>query len=191
MNDARATPSSNKRISKILLMSAASIVSGMIPMVSHAWFFIIPLPNLAKPPALQKIIDALERSNETKAIAYVSEDKTFGSKQWVWGHHSGGNTQQLTEQIALQKCEATLNATKSQTAGGQPLYDFGAKKCELHEFTNPYKQPANAPTPQSDTSKPSQSDVESRLQNIKSLFDKGLLTKEDYDLKRQEIMKSL
>lgn len=103
---------------------------------AHSFFFFIPIPNLSKPPALEKIIDALEKSNETKAIAYASEDKTFGSKQWVWGSYSGQSTQEDADRIALAKCTASLVNSKNAKAGNQPIYDFGKKVCELHAFAN-------------------------------------------------------
>ncbi len=103
---------------------------------SSAFFFFIPIPNLAKPAPLSTIIDALEKSEETKAVAYASEDKTFGSKFWVWGHYSGHVLQPEADSIALSRCRAALANAKSQQAGGKPLYDFGSKVCELHNFTN-------------------------------------------------------
>ena len=67
---------------------AAVGVATLMPNAASAFFFIIPIPNLAKPPQLNALIEALEKSDETKAVAYVSEDKTFGSKYWVWGRRS-------------------------------------------------------------------------------------------------------
>ena len=186
--------------SNVIVRYTLLLLSAAMPISSYAWFFILPIPNFAKPPALEKIIQALENSKETKAIAYVSEDKTFGTKYWVWGHHTNGATQQITEQIALQRCEASLQTAKQQKEGGQPLYDYGQKKCELHAFQNPYVPPPTpqvtptAPSPQS-TSIPQQQqqqqDIETRLQGLKSLLDKGLLTKEEYEQKRQDILKAL
>lgn len=103
---------------------------------AHAFFFIIPIPNIAKPPVLQKTIDALEKSEETKALAYVSEDKTFGSKYWVWGHFVGKTTQEEANHQALSKCQSSLANAKAQQVGGSTLYDFGNKSCELYEFEN-------------------------------------------------------
>lgn len=103
---------------------------------AHAFFFIIPIPNLAKPASLGKVIDALEKSEETKAVAYASEDKTFGSKQWVWGIYSGHVPQAEADRIAMARCQTSLANSKAQSAGGKPLYDFGTKSCELHNFSN-------------------------------------------------------
>ena len=100
------------------------------------FFFFIPIPSYAKPPQLDKIIDALEQSSETKAVAYVSEDKTFGSKYWVWGQYSGRATQEEANRIALAQCEGGLNKAKNETVGGKPLYDYGKKACELYAFKN-------------------------------------------------------
>jgi len=112
----------------------AAVLALALP--SHAWFLILPIPNFAKPTQLQSLIDALEKSNETKAVAYVSEAKTFGGKYWVWGHFSGHVLQPEADRIALERCAASLLNAKNQSAGGQPLYDFGDKKCELYEFEN-------------------------------------------------------
>ena len=103
---------------------------------ASAFFFLIPLPNLAKPPALNSLIEALEKSDETKAVAYVSEDKTFGTKNWVWGHYAGHVLQPEADRLAMDKCQAALANAKAQQAGGKPLYDFGTKSCELHSFVN-------------------------------------------------------
>jgi len=104
--------------------------------ISNAQILFFPLPNLSKPDPLQKIIDALEKSDETKAVAYASEDKTFGSKNWVWGHIAGAMSQEEANKTALMTCEAGLNRAKSEQAGGKPIYDFGKKQCELHKFKN-------------------------------------------------------
>jgi len=116
------------------LLTAISVVG--LSTQAHAFFFIFPLPNLAKPAQLNSLIDALEKSEETKAVAYVSEDKTFGQKMWSWGHYSGHVPQAEADRLALAACRTSLANSKSQAAGGKALYDFGAKDCELHSFTN-------------------------------------------------------
>lgn len=105
---------------------------------ANAQFFIfpIPLPNTEKPPQLKQVIDALEKSSDTKAVATISEDKTFGSKYWNWGYVSGEMSQEEADRIALASCTINLDQMKAQSAGGKPLYDFGKKKCELHVFKN-------------------------------------------------------
>ena len=156
---------------------------------ANAWFFIFPIPNLAKPPALEKIIDALEKSSEVRALAYASENKTFGSKQWVWAYHTNGKNQQDADQLALKKCEETLRNMKSQVVGGQPLYDFGGQTCKLHEFTNVSPAPATAQTETPVIQ--NKSSVEEKLVELKGLFDKGLITQEEYDEKRKELLKEI
>lgn len=118
-------------IRRLALMVAALLVSA-----DAFAIIIIPIPNLAFPAALGKIRDALEKSTETKALATVGEDKIFGSKQWVWGQASGKMTQADADQLALRRCETSLANQKSQMVGGQPLYDFGSKKCELYKFAS-------------------------------------------------------
>lgn len=114
----------------------ALLIIGLIE-INHAQaILIIPLPNLSMPAGFQKIVDAYEKSNETKAVALASEDKTFGSKQWVIGHFSGSVTQEEANQRAMNACDNSLRIAKDQRAGGQPLYNFGEKKCELHKFQN-------------------------------------------------------
>ena len=102
---------------------------------SFAWF-IFPIPNFRKPPALERLIDTLEQSTETKAIAYVSEDKTFGTKYWLFGHYVGKLSQQEADKIALEKCNTALEKGKLAEIGGVKTYDYGDKKCQLHEFSN-------------------------------------------------------
>jgi len=97
---------------------------------------IIPLPNVAIPATFQKIIDAYESSTETKAVALASEDKTFGSKQWVIGHFSGMVTQDEANGRAMSSCLQALDQAKKQSVAGKQLYDFGNKTCELYNFKN-------------------------------------------------------
>jgi hypothetical protein len=97
---------------------------------------IIPLPNLGFPPQLSAIRDALENSTDTKALATAAEDKTFGARMWVWGQAAGKMTQADADDQAMRRCEASLANAKRQAAGGQPLYNFGSKRCELYKFEN-------------------------------------------------------
>lgn len=121
-------------LTRLTIRLGFATLLSLITANAYAWIFFFPIPNLAKPGPLQQIIDALEKSTETRALAFVSEDKTFGSKYWVWGQHTGSITQEEANRTAIAKCEASLRNVKSQAAGGQPLYDFGNKQCELHPF---------------------------------------------------------
>jgi hypothetical protein len=47
------------------------------------------------------------------------------------------------------------------------------------------------PTSTTPSSAATQGDVDARLQKPKALFDKGLITQEDYDRRRAEIVRSL
>ncbi len=134
---------------KILIVATAA----MVAMQANA-IIIIPIPNLAFPAPLGAIRDAFEKSNDTKALATVSEDKIFGSRYWVWGHVSGKMTQADANAQAMSKCELSLQNIKAQSVGGQPLYNFGSKKCELYKFQNvtvnlpdPAPVPVAAPAP--------------------------------------------
>jgi hypothetical protein len=51
--------------------------------------------------------------------------------------------------------------------------------------------PVAPPAPMAAPAAPAMSDAEQRLVNIKRLYDKGLLTKAEYEKKRQEIIKGL
>jgi hypothetical protein len=103
---------------------------------ANAFFFFIPIPNIAKPPKLQQIIDALEKSDETKSVASVSENKSFGTKQWIWGHIAGEMTQEDADKQALMVCERGLQQAKNEKVGGKSIYDFGSRQCELYKFAN-------------------------------------------------------
>jgi len=103
---------------------------------ANAILFFVPIPNFSKPPQLEKIIETLEKSDETKAVAIVSEDKTFGTKNWIWGHIAGVMTQAAADRYALDSCEQSLNKARTEKLGGKQLYDFGNKKCELFQFKN-------------------------------------------------------
>jgi hypothetical protein len=172
---------------------------------ANAFFFFIPIPNLAKPADLQKLIDAYEKSSETKAVAFASEDKTFGAKQWVWGHKSGVMTQEDANNIAMRACEASLANVKSRLAGGQPVYDFGQKRCELHKFTNetvmlppvapviitpPVVMPTIVTAP-IETPKVEESATAKKLKELDSLLNQKLITQEEYEKKRKEILSNL
>jgi hypothetical protein len=161
---------------------------------ANAFFFFFPLPNISKPPALQKIIDALEKSTDTKAVAYVSEDKTFGSKQWTWGQISGVMTQEEANSKAMKTCDESFQKLKVQTVGGQPLYNFGSKSCELHKFSNEtVNSPIKEPTPSignqiQQTTDANENQVTKKLKELESLLQQNLITKEEYEVKRKEIL---
>lgn len=157
---------------------------------AHAIFFFIPMPNLAKPAELQKLIDAYEKSSETKAVAYVSEDKAFGSKQWVWGHKSGMMTQDEANSIAMSTCEASLMKIKSQLAGGKPIYEFGQKRCELYKFANETVMLPKV-TPVEPPPKVEESPIAKKLRELDGLFNQKLITQEEYETKRKEILSSM
>jgi hypothetical protein len=121
---------------KVTLRILAIALAFLLSTNANAWFFIFPIPNLAKPGPLQATIDALEKSEETRALAFVSEDKSFGSKYWAWGKYSSSEVSQETaDRYALDQCEGSLRNAKAKSEGGQTLYNFGDKKCELHPFT--------------------------------------------------------
>jgi hypothetical protein len=160
---------------------------------ANAWFFFVPIPNLAKHPELQKIIDAYEKSSETKAVAFVSEDKTFGSKQWIWGHKSGYMTQDEANSIAMRTCSNELARMKAMLAGGQPIYDFGQKRCELYKFSNEtVSLPSITPTETVSIEQPKveESKTAKKLRELDSLLKQQLITQEEYDKKRKEILYS-
>ncbi len=133
---------------------------------AFAFFFFFPIPNFAKPPQLQKIIDALETSDETKAVAFVSENKSFGTKQWIWGNIAGEMTQEEADKQALMVCDKGLQKAKNEKVGGKPLYDFETKQCELYEFKNKsVKLPTNG---QAKISSSSQQISASQIENNSS-----------------------
>ena len=194
----------------VLLLSTTNL--------AHAFFFFFPIPNLAKPPALQNLVNALEKSTETKALAYVSEDKTFGGKMWVWGHYAGVATQDDANSRALSACEQSLNKASSQLAGGQPIHNFGSKRCELHEFTNktlklpvvqettvtttapsselkkelpPSLPPAALPSEPIPTTSLGAQSLELKLKQLQSLFEQKLISKEEYEQKKKNLLDAL
>lgn len=199
---------------------------------------IIPLPNLGFPPAVEKLRDALEKSTDTKALATVGEDKTFGSRQWTWGYTSGKMTQADANDRALRMCEANLVVQKNQTAGGQPLYNFGSRSCELYKFTNvtlslpdppPPPPPApvapaavstpavsETPPPQAPAPAPASSpapaaapapvvpanvppaaipnsagDIVQKMRDLDALYKQNLITKDEYERKKKQLLDTL
>ena len=192
---------------------------------------IIPIPNLGFPPALGKIRDALEKSTDTKALATVGEDKTFGSRYWVWGHSAGKMTQADADSAAMRGCETSLTTAKSQTAGSQPLYDFGKNRCELYKFANvtvnlpvavtldvaqpstpqstavaviidtpvPMQQPSATPAieiapvqrnAQQNAAGPT-SDIVSKMRDLDALYRQSLISKEEYEKKKKQLLDAL
>lgn len=119
----------------VALLSLLVVASAVVPRPANAFIFlIIPIPNVAKPPQLQKVIDALSKSTQTHAVAYVAEKKVFASRQWTWADVAGEMSQEEADQQALDRCNQSLQALKDKTAGGQALYDFGTNTCKLHQF---------------------------------------------------------
>ena len=172
---------------------------------------LIPLPNLGFPPGIGKIRDALEKSTDTKALATVGEDKTFGARQWAYGQASGKITQADADALALSRCEAGLKNLKGQVAGGQPLYDFGNNKCELYKFRNvtlnlPDLAPAPPPPPAAVppaalTAEPPpppaaappvetkiKVDIVQKMRDLDSLLKQGLINQDDYDRKKTQLL---
>ena len=108
------------------------------------------MPNLAKPAELQKLIDAYEKSSETKAVAYVSEE----------------------------------------LAGGKPIYEFGQKRCELYKFANETVMLPKV-TPVEPPPKVEESPIAKKLRELDGLFNQKLITQEEYETKRKEILSSM
>ncbi len=102
---------------------------------AHAFPFLIPIPMDRKPATLNSLIEALEKSDATKAIAYTHEDKLTGSKRWVWGYYTGPVSQQEANTIAMSRCENALTDVKTRQVDGRLLFKFGSKTCELHQFS--------------------------------------------------------
>ena len=167
------------------------------PIGANAWFIFFPIPNLSKPAPLNALIDALEKSDETKAVAFAAEDKTFGQKMWVWGHHAGKIMQEEADRVALGRCEASLARSKAQQAGGQPLYDFGKKKCELYTFVNKtvWVKPPEPPAPVQPSTpavvQPEISRTERKLRELDELLKSKLISEEEYAEKRKTILSEM
>ena len=190
------------------LLIASSYASAII---------IIPIPNLAFPDVIGKTRDALEKSSDTKALATVGEDKVFGSRQWTWGQVSGKMTQADADAQALSKCEANLRSLKAQAVGGQTLYNFGSKKCELYKFQNvtlnlpdpvpitpatlvtapivKQDEPAAASptvtpvqTPSTTTATKSGTATLQKLQDLDNLLKQGLINQDDYNRKKKQFL---
>lgn len=114
-----------------LFLVGATFSSG-----ANAWFFfLVPLPT-GWPPALKGLTERLAESKQTKALAFVGEDKTFGSKYYVWGHYVGELPQKEANKIALKNCQAQLAKAKLDMVGDAPRWDFGNEKCSLYAFSN-------------------------------------------------------
>jgi hypothetical protein len=101
---------------------------------ANALLVFMPYPKPAMPLELQNIIDSLNKSSETKAIAFVFEDMEFGVVRWIWGHKSGLMTQEEANTIAMRSCTEELTKMKAMQTDGQPSYHFGQKRCELYKF---------------------------------------------------------
>ena len=186
----------------------------------HGCFFIMfPIPNLSKPAELQKTIDALEKSDETKALAYTSEAGVFGARMYVWGKYASTTlSQSEVDRMALAACENSLANYKGMTEGGQPKYNFTGSKCEMYQFsikpnsvsssqTTRVQPPPVAPQPTapikitapSDGDKPianplyssPEMTTEKKLQTLETLRATQLITEQEYQQKRKEILQGL
>ena len=199
----------NRNILAAIVLFTTSHYAGAI--------ILIPLPNLAFPDVISKTRDALEKSNDTKALATVGEDKVFGSRQWTWGQVSGKMTQADADAQAISKCEANLRSLKSQAVSGQPLYNFGNKSCELYKFQNvtlnlpdpvlvipapvvatpviKQDEPLTASptvtatqTPSTTTAIKSGTATIQKLQELDSLLKQGLINQDDYNRKKKQFL---
>ncbi len=101
---------------------------------AQAFLLLVPLPTLGKPRELQSLIDALERSEQVRALAYVVEPRRFGDRHWVFAHAAGAPTQAQAERDALETCRIALQAARTERVGGVLRWDFGDRDCELHAF---------------------------------------------------------
>jgi hypothetical protein len=152
---------------------------------------IIPIPNFRFPPIISKTRDALEKSSETKALATVSEDKSFGAKMWAYGDASGSMTQADADSQALRKCENMLQNFKSQTKGGQSLFDFGNNKCELYKFSNVTNN-SPEPAPAILSAPPAQeNDIVQKMKSLESLLKENLISQEEFDTKKKQLLNGL
>jgi hypothetical protein len=165
----------------------------MLAMINAYALIIIPIPNLGFPPIIAKTRDALEKSSETKALATVGEDKTFGSRMWAYGDASGQMSQAEADAQALRKCSVMLQNLKSQSKGGQPLYDFGNNQCELYKFNNVTQStPEPAPAPAAPPAQPSQeSEIVQKMKSLESLLKEKLITQEEFDAKKKQLLNGL
>lgn len=188
-------------------------------MLHGCFFFLFPLPNLSKPAELSRTIDTLEKSDQTKALAYASETNAFGSKMYVWGKYtSTTQSQDEVNTIALNACTNSLERYKAMTEGGQPKYNFGTNKCELYQFSNK-TTPISSPQPQqtqpvpvdsapktqiiitspvdsnkvttSPTEKAPDLTIESKLRTLQNLRSQQLITEQEYQQKRKEALQGL
>jgi hypothetical protein len=227
---------------KIRLVHLLLTIGLAYPLSANAWFFFFfPLPT-GWPSSLSSHAQKLTDSDQTKALAYVGEDKIFGQKYYVWGSYIGDLSQKEAVKLALDRCNRSLERAKSEMLDGQPRWNFGNKKCELYGFPQlpetavmpkedevtvelkpipdsnwvepgtelPFDLKKTTPaikttTPgssrileskpllesPSNTYNPPVSDPARRLGEIKSLLDKGLITQQDYNSKKAEILKSM
>jgi len=202
---------------------------------ANAWFFFfLPIPT-GMPDNLSNQIKKLADSNQTKALAYTGEDKTFGQKYYVWGYYLGDLNQKEAVKLALERCNRSLSQAKNEMLDGHPRWNFGDKKCELYGFPQ-LPETAVMPTPEEMAAdsqpiteskpvdsfatplKPASSQVTpavnkpleikpqvpaplvqpltasegaKRLVELKSLLDQGVITQQDYDAKKAQILKSM
>jgi len=91
----------------------------------------------------------------------------------------------------MRSCEKMLASEKLKLVGGQPLYNFGNKNCELHKFIN---VTLNLPKPIEPiaTERNVETNLTSKkLKDLQLLFEQKLITQEEYDKKRKEIIDSI
>lgn len=78
--------------------------------------------------------------------------------------------------------------------GGQPIYNFGSKSCELHKFSNetinsPIKEPAPITSNQiQQNNESNENQITKKLKELEALLQQNLITKEEYEVKRKEIL---
>jgi alpha-L-fucosidase len=108
---------------------------------------------------------------------------------WMWRPGAQLNTaQQLFpryNQSVTDGCSFVLNVAPDRT-GTIPANQIAVLMDMKNLIANP--PPAGSPAPADNSAKPSAAD---RLKQVKSLYDQGLINKDDYDKKVKEIMDSL
>lgn len=137
--------------------------------------------DLADGSFSQQFIGAVESTRfkpTYRAIAFTK----IGPGRTKWRNEYGMANQEIANKEALDGCE------KGRGPSTEPckLYDLDAKINTVSPRNSEVTQTNPSPIEQG-KDRP----LESRLQDLKSLFDKGLIDKETYKQKRQEILKDL
>jgi hypothetical protein len=147
-----------------------------------SWRTLLPVPSDLELGAFsQQFIGAVESTRNKPKSHAIAYSKVSPSRI-RWGNAYAKASQELANKEALETCE------KNRPASDEPcrLFDLDA-----NVTYSVAKTPADAPSARPAKGPAEGSPIETKLIELKSLLDKGLITNEIFEKKREQLLNSL